>query len=1258
MNKINKYISLISILIVIGIGIVSPVLITHFENNWAEESKVTTNQIMLESREVIHQQELSLESALKNIKKYLFSNNSLASPNQNAFLNYIKNEYPTLSVIIYNGDGNPVLWSNYINGYLANSISEVPDKIFFCDLSMKKYLGIKSQIKVLSDNLSINILRCISKDYRLPIGSSNELLEDVLTKKFGVKFIFNSSGNSSISDKSLSVYNILDKDGRKIFDVSFPKPRRVEYIDNIKNTFATAQSVLLIIGILFLLFYSSTKIFKIKSNIYRLLIYVTIAVFFRILIYLLGIPEGIFHTNLANPEYFSSHFAFGIVKSPLEFLITGIFAVLIAIILFRFTAKYFRYSNVLNSNSKYFTAMLSIIILSVLLIRAVGATSKSVIFDSSINYFSDFNLISKPPAVLMQINTLLFGFTIFLIIISTLLLLLTNHRSSKGIKSLFLIFSLTVIFGILFHILQPSPQVSIPIIIMIIVFLFFVAYLIAEKKISIPKTLFYTAFISSFATAILLNYYNTKQEKDALKNIAFELSQSKSNYYEYLITQTLNSKRVRQVAMVGIKSKEINKSDMAAFEIWSNSNLSSESAKMNIEIFDRHSTLIGNFNLGLESKEKNANFGQTNNAINLKIEKKTLKAGNTTLIGGSIPLVDQNNIIGFLSINILDEIGIVHNVLPEFLTSPKPFVNSAINDQQLNIYELYGSKLFKQSSNVNLSSKKIKFILQSHYNKFNEVWINTKLSGKDFTLYAYKSDIGSITKTIVIGIKEKEIAFGLFHFFKVLFIHSALIILLLFLYFVLFEKNRIKILRSFDTKLFTAFLIISIVPLVLMAISIRELTDEKNDSAIYYKLEKRAKSVEQYLIAHSWENNKTSEKYFNKISKNLNIKYSIYDNNKLIYSSYKQYFNIGLFPNIVNSAVYYEQKNMGLKTYVVKEKIGNKSFNAFYLATTIKGENIVIEISDAFNPILLPMSGTELDIFLFGSYSLAIILIIVFSTILAKQISSPIRQLTVAAKSVASGDLNLEVVRKEEGEVKDLVNEFNYMVKELKKSQKALAEIERETAWKEMAKQVAHEVKNPLTPMKLSVQQLVIAYKEKSPKFEKIFYSVTGTVIKQIEILKNIASEFSSFAKMPKIKLEKIELLSSLNDVKNLFENEKAKINISANTDEVFVNADANQLKRTLVNLVRNSIQANAEFIEIKIDAIKSVVEIRVIDDGDGIPLNKLSKVFEVDFTTKEKGMGLGLSIAKKSIENIGGEINVESTSPQGTVVIIKLSKV
>jgi len=245
---------------------------------------------------------------------------------------------------------------------------------------------------------------------------------------------------------------------------------------------------------------------------------------------------------------------------------------------------------------------------------------------------------------------------------------------------------------------------------------------------------------------------------------------------------------------------------------------------------------------------------------------------------------------------------------------------------------------------------------------------------------------------------------------------------------------------------------------------------------------------------------------------------------------------------------------------------------------------------------------------------------------------------------------------KSTGEINSLIAGFNEMVEKLKRSQMELAEFERETAWKEMARQVAHEIKNPLTPMKLSIQQLVASYKDKSPKFDAIFEKVTTTIISQIETLSKIASEFSGFARMPKMKIEAIDLNRICREAVNLFDSD-LKIKVSDPGSPVKVMADSDHMKRSFINLIRNSIQAGASKMEIRISSQSDKVEIRFADNGKGIEKENLERIFDENFTTKEKGMGLGLSMAKKYFELLNGSISVESTSEKGTSVLIVIPR-
>jgi len=229
------------------------------------------------------------------------------------------------------------------------------------------------------------------------------------------------------------------------------------------------------------------------------------------------------------------------------------------------------------------------------------------------------------------------------------------------------------------------------------------------------------------------------------------------------------------------------------------------------------------------------------------------------------------------------------------------------------------------------------------------------------------------------------------------------------------------------------------------------------------------------------------------------------------------------------------------------------------------------------------------------------------------------------------------------------------MVNELSESANRLAQSEREAAWGEMAKQIAHEIKNPLTPMKLSMQLLQRSWENKDSDFETRLQKVSETLIEQIETLASIANEFSNFAKMPKTNLQKIDIIAKAKSSINLFENTKnIKIDFNANNiSEIFILADKEQLLQVFNNLIQNAIQAVPENIKgnIKLDISQhsQLVQVKITDNGKGISDEIKDRLFQPNFTTKTSGMGLGLAITRKIIENANGKIWFETEANKGT---------
>ena len=234
------------------------------------------------------------------------------------------------------------------------------------------------------------------------------------------------------------------------------------------------------------------------------------------------------------------------------------------------------------------------------------------------------------------------------------------------------------------------------------------------------------------------------------------------------------------------------------------------------------------------------------------------------------------------------------------------------------------------------------------------------------------------------------------------------------------------------------------------------------------------------------------------------------------------------------------------------------------------------------------------------------------------------------------------------------------MVMELETSADLLAKSERESAWREMAKQIAHEIKNPLTPMKLSVQHLKRSWDDKVENWDAYLDRVTNTLVEQIDSLTAIANEFSQFAKMPKAKREEIDLRAKVENIIPLFrESGKSAVSFEVVGDGPFqVFLDKEQIRQVLTNLITNALQSipqerDPEVI-IRIQRMQSTVRLSVQDNGSGINEDQQEKLFQPNFTTKTSGMGLGLAISKNIIDDSDGSIWFE-TNERGSTFFVEL---
>lgn len=330
------------------------------------------------------------------------------------------------------------------------------------------------------------------------------------------------------------------------------------------------------------------------------------------------------------------------------------------------------------------------------------------------------------------------------------------------------------------------------------------------------------------------------------------------------------------------------------------------------------------------------------------------------------------------------------------------------------------------------------------------------------------------------------------------------------------------------------------------------------------------------------------------------------------------------------------------------------------LALHNRDNYMVLAVTKRVNRSIISAGLVETISNLISVYVIIFGLFITLAFVISTWLARPLRKLYEGLQNISKGDLDSQIYISTQDEVGELANAYNFMLFRLKDLQNELAEAEREAAWSEMARQIAHEIKNPLTPMRLMLQHLQYKIEqETSPdEIKKAIDSTANTLLEQIHSLNAIATDFSTFAKPIKANLDYIDLNSIVESTSELYQHQRfIKLSLDLSDSDLTIKGVADELRRVLINLVKNSIEAlqNGGLILIRTYAYKENAYLEITDNGQGIPIEKQSQIFQPNFSTKTTGTGLGLAICKKIIESHNGTISFASVPNSGTTFTISI---
>ena len=491
----------------------------------------------------------------------------------------------------------------------------------------------------------------------------------------------------------------------------------------------------------------------------------------------------------------------------------------------------------------------------------------------------------------------------------------------------------------------------------------------------------------------------------------------------------------------------------------------------------------------------------------------------------------------------------------------------------------------------------------------------------------------------------------------------------------------------FRDKVLNAFLVVGIIAVITVGFVGVQVVTEETDGAVQSWLRQHLQRVEENLALEA-QGDEMPYRVLDRIpldslAARVGLDLNLYQNARLIGSSRPQLIRERLIDKRLPIEAHEALNLDGYQFTFVEEELGTFTYTAGYRAVLDEQgrPRYVVSVPTLPEQERIEEERSRTLASLFGALLALLVVVMVTASLLANALARPIARLREGLEDAAKGHFERVLPVETRDEVGELVQTFNVMQEQLAESRRQLAQHERQLAWREMARQVAHEIKNPLTPMKLSVQHLRRAYEDvetpgdgapepgsdvQEQRFSRLFKRITGTLVEQIDSLARIANEFSSFARMPTRILERLDLNVVVRQAVALMQEEAgAEISLHLAPKPLAVEADREELRRIYINLIKNALQALHHDGEGRVtvstrrelapDGQAGHAYSAVTDTGLGIPPALQDKIFEPNFSTKTSGTGLGLAIARKSIEEFHGAIGFETDEGAGTTFWIRL---
>lgn len=1045
-------------------------------------------------------------------------------------------------------------------------------------------------------------------------------------------------------------YCISDKDNKFLFTLIFQKAPPISGIKAFILLLLLVLSLLFITTTLFYIYFLFANIFWSKHHF--LWLFVIDVILVRAVQFYLKLPSALYSTDLFSPFYYASSF---LLPSLGDLIINGFLLVQIA---------YFTFKNTSNLEihfikKRYLTSAIWVLVFSILtsaLYISIAYLLEKIVRDSNIPFNFDYilNFSLESFYVILAISLFVAAFILFFQTLIRLIL-----KETKPII-IFTYYILTICIIICYHILSGKNDFAELLVVMLLIAIQ-MFYNFRVPDISIHVKLLTGVVIISGLVTFIITEINLEREHEQRRILANHLSESRDLMLEYNFGSIQN---------------EINK-DPGLQKILS-MKLQDSLYKSLLENYLKNEYFKGfwnkyNLQITLCNSQDNLYISANNytTACNTYFENQIMQTLEPSPVNDLYYLKQTGNSIYYLgriqlmNINTTELISVFVEITSS-LNAEGPGYPQLLMDNSIPSYDhiseysycyYIDNEIVKRSGKYFYKTRQIFDTINEDDHFYNE---------NGFEHLQHKVD----NRTILLLSRPQLNFIELVSPFAYIVFTISLILVIIF---VITGRLRMLALRLRSYAVRLQFFIIAIILISTLIIGVftlffitnqnkksnQNLLNEKMNSVLV-ELENNLKEKTQITGAEQVELNTILLNLANSNFTDVNL-FSL--DGKLIGTSRQQIFEEKLISTQMDPEVLVQLAKQHKSFYIHYEKIGKDKFLSAYAPV----RNIDNKLLGYINlPYFARQEEIRRDVSkLLATFSnlyiLMAVLALIVALFLARYVTGPLKLIRTQLGKFSLGQSNAKVKWQGTDEIGGLVAEYNRMIDELAVSAEKLAKSEREHAWRQMARQVAHEIKNPLTPIKLSMQLLLKAWDDKTPDWESRLKRFSETLIMQIDTLSAIATEFSDFAQMPEPVISRFNIIPVLQYAVGLFKDApNVIVNMESDSAQYIIKADEKQMLRVFNNLIKNAIQAMPPDREGVIDiSVKKneggKIKIQFRDNGTGIPAEQQTRIFSPNFTTKSAGMGLGLAMVKNIVEIAGGRIWFDSVQGSGTTFFVLL---